>query len=265
MKMAICHYSNSGDTEARLQFLAGNIGNAKTDLFDMKKDPAPALDDYDIVGFAAFTDFGGPSKLVQDYLEALPEQDGKPAFVFNTYGFVSARTLAMFAEWVTDAGFTVVAGHSLHTPESYPRMIAKRKGFDYEPDKKGMRIFDAFIAKLDELIGSELAEGKTPPKAKIKADLMFRLMPVFERDKARRDMGEKHVIEAVCIECGTCEKGCPYHAIVLDPKPVFDMEKCYGCWYCYNHCPKQAIYTDKFKGVGHYPEPNEQIKDKLKV
>jgi Fe-S-cluster-containing hydrogenase component 2 len=43
------------------------------------------------------------------------------------------------------------------------------------------------------------------------------------------------------------------------------MSKCYGCWSCYNHCPKKAIYTRKFRGVGHYPKPNDLLKEKLKA
>ena len=78
-------------------------------------------------------------------------------------------------------------------------------------------------------------------------------------------MGEKHVDEALCTECGICEKGCPYGAIHLDPKPVFNMHKCHGCWSCYNHCPEQAIYTKKFRGVGHYPRPIDALKEKLRV
>ena len=86
----------------------------------------------------------------------------------------------------------------------------------------------------------------------------------MSRTMARKDMGEKFVDESLCTECGICEKGCPYNAIVLAPKPQFDMEKCYGCWYCYNHCPEKAIYTKKYRGVGHYPKANDQLVSKLK-
>ena len=72
-------------------------------------------------------------------------------------------------------------------------------------------------------------------------------------------------MEEFCIECGTCEKGCPYGAIKLDPKPKFDIEKCNGCWYCYNHCSNKAIYTKNFRGEGHYLKSIDQLKEKLKL
>jgi heterodisulfide reductase subunit A-like polyferredoxin len=76
-------------------------------------------------------------------------------------------------------------------------------------------------------------------------------------------MGIKYVDAELCKECHTCEKLCPYRAIKLDPKPVFDMGKCYGCWSCFNHCPNKAIYTKKFRGRGHYPKPIDSLKQKL--
>lgn len=78
-------------------------------------------------------------------------------------------------------------------------------------------------------------------------------------------MGEKYVVEEFCTECGVCEKGCPYGAIWLDPKPVFNMDRCHGCWSCYNHCPERAIYTKKYRGAGHYPRPSDLLREKLSI
>jgi len=66
-------------------------------------------------------------------------------------------------------------------------------------------------------------------------------------------MGEKFIEETLCNECGICKKLCPNGAIELNPKPVFDMDRCYGCWACYNHCPEKAIYTKKVKGKDIIP------------
>jgi ferredoxin len=114
-------------------------------------------------------------------------------------------------------------------------------------------------------IVKKILEGEEIQEKKIKIGLLSSIIPTFGRTKARRDMGEKFVDEALCTECGICAKGCPYGAITLLPKPQFDMTKCYGCWYCYNHCPEKAIYTKKYRGVAHYPRPNDHLREKLKI
>ncbi len=271
MRGIIFYYSNSGNTKLACQYIARNINNIDFDLLNIAKDSIPDLEIYDIVGFAAFTDFLGPSKLVQTFLEKLPKQDNKFAFVFNTYGFMSGKTLRILDKWVTERGFKVIAGYSLHTPESYPPMIAKGRGYEQAPSNKEMNEFNLFISELNRIIYDH-SEGKEIKRnlqirqmGKINIGLLNSLLPMFSRTKARKDMGDKYIDAMLCTECGTCEKICPYEAIKLSPKPIFDMNNCYGCWACYNHCPNKAIYTKKYQGIGHYPEPNNQLKEKLKV
>jgi flavodoxin len=59
MKGLICYYSGSVNTKLACQYLAGNITNAKFDFFNAVTDSDPQLNEYDVVGFATFTDFGG--------------------------------------------------------------------------------------------------------------------------------------------------------------------------------------------------------------
>jgi ferredoxin/flavodoxin len=264
MKGIIFYYSNSGNTKLACEYIVKNIKNAEIGLFDMVKDDIPGLNNYNIVGFATFADFLGPSKLVQTFIEKLPRQDNKFAFVFNTYGFISGKTLKILDKWVTAKGFKVILGYSLHTPESHPLMIAKGRGNEQAPNEKEMNKFNSFISELDKSLFL-LDKGKEIQKKNISIGLLNSLLPMWSRDKARKYMGEKYIDEALCTECGTCEKICPYEAIKLNPKPIFDMNKCYGCWACYNHCPNKAIYTKKYRGIGHYPEPNSQLREKLKV
>lgn len=263
MKGIIYYYSGSGNTKLACQYIAKSIENIEIDLFNVVKDNTPDLEKYNVVGFAAFTDFFGVSYLFEKFIENLSHQDNKPAFVFNTYGMISGKTLATFAKLITAKGFKVITGHSLHTPESFPPIISRGLSNKNAPNDKEMGKFNNFISELEQII-KDIKEGKEIKKAKIRIGFLNSILPKRSRTKAREDMGEKFVDESLCIECGTCKKSCPYAAIELDPKPVFDMTKCYGCWACYNHCPQKAIYTKKFRGVAHYPKPNEQLKEKLK-
>lgn len=264
MRSIICYYSGSGNTKLACEYIAGKLNNVKVDLFNLVKDGVPNLNNYDIVGFAAFTDFWGPPYFMQKFIEQLPSLNNKPAFVFTTYGFTSGKMLKIFDKWVSEKGFLVVAGHALHTPESFPPMVARGRGFDDSPNENDMKNFNGFISELDRII-KDIKAGKEIKKAKINIGFLNSILPTRPRTKARKDMGEKYVDENLCNECGICKKKCPYDAIILDPRPIFDMNKCYGCWACFNHCSKKAIYTKKFRSVGHYPKPNNQLKEKLKV
>ena len=195
---------------------------------------------------------------MQKFIQELPQQKNKAAFVFNTYGFMSGKTQGALDKWISAKGFLPVIGHKLHVPENYPPMILRGKGAENAPNTEELEEFKGFISELENII-TDIKDGKELKKGKIKSGLMM-----FGRTKARKDMGEKFVDEKLCTECGTCEKLCPYNAIILDPKPIFDMTKCYGCWSCYNHCPTKAIYTKKFRDIAHYPKPNKQLKEKLK-
>ena len=263
MKGVMYYYSGAGNTKLACRYIVGKMA-VPFDLVDVVKEEEVDLEPYDVVGFATFTDFGGPPYLFQTFMEGLPEQESKPAFVFNTYGFISGKTLRTMERTVAGKGFVVIAGHSLHTPESYPPMIARGRGYEEAPGEKELYAFDAFIDEMRELLG-KVEKGQDVKQKKVRVGLVNSMLPRFPRTKARQDMGEKYVDESLCTECGICEKQCPYEAIRLEPKPVFDRSKCYGCWRCYNGCPEQAIYTEKYRDGPHYPRPNDRLKEKLKV
>jgi len=258
----ICYYSGSGNTRLACQYIQNNINNVKFDLFNITKGSLPDLSVYDVAGFATFTDFLDPPHIFLSFIERLPVQDNKPAFVFNTYGFINGKTCYTLGKRAGCRGFKVVAGHSLHMPESYPPMVAGGNGNEQAPDGKELESFKRFVSQMDGAF-SLVKTGRATELKKAKFSFISRILPPLSRTRSKNDMGLKYVDTALCDECGICGKICPYHAIKMEPKPVFDMDKCYGCWSCYNHCPTKAIYTRKFRGTGHYPKPIESVKAKL--
>ncbi|MBE0635189.1 4Fe-4S binding protein [Candidatus Bipolaricaulota bacterium] len=259
MRGLICYYSGSGNTQLACEAIAARVGAIDFELFDVTTAPNPDLALYDLIGFATWAAFFNPPQRMKTFLESVPGQAGKPAFVFNTFGSVTARTLGTLDGWVRARGFHVIAGHSLHTPENYPPMIKRGLDFKDSPNEKELAAFETFIGLLDGLTKA-LAHGETVPARRMG---WTRLFPAFARTHSRRSMGEKFVDAEACTECGICRDRCPYGAITLDPKPVFDQSKCYGCWACYNHCPTQAISTRKVAGVTQYARPNDELLRKL--
>jgi ferredoxin len=264
LKGVICLYSGSGNTRLACQYIKNSLKSAEFDLFDITSGGTPNFDAYDVAGFATFTDFIDPPYLVKVFIERISPQREKPAFVFNTYGFISGKTQQTLSRWVTAKGFKVITGYSLQMPESYPPMVARGRGNEQATSKKESIKFKSFISGLEDSL-LLCSKGEEVRRKKQTFNLLGRVLPRYSRTHARHDMGIKYVDVSLCNECGLCEKLCPYKALKLDPKPVFDESKCYGCWRCYNHCPRKAIYTEKYRGAGHYPGPTASLKKKFEV
>jgi ferredoxin/flavodoxin len=260
MKGVLIYFSNTGNTKLACEYIKNHLNNIGLDLIDLKREKPLDLAQYDLVGFAAWADYLGPSQLINDYLAGLPQQHGKPAFVFNTFGTIKGGTLKGLHDRAARAGFNVVSAFALHTPENIPIVISNGITAADAPSNKELARFQAAIEKLD-LICRDLKEGN-PVKKEVRFGLADYLS-LFPRTKAKKEMGEKFVDRELCTKCGICKSVCGYSAIELSPYPVFDQEKCYGCWACYNKCPQKAIYTKKFRGKWHYPKPNEALAKKL--
>ena len=185
-----------------------------------------------------------------------------------------------FAKLAHSKEFNVLCGHSLHTPESYPPMRVRNRTYDTSPNPKELEKFDNFILRLDNILKT-VQSGEIPKRDKIKIGFLGTVLPAYSRTKSKRDFGEQNIDKENCLyfkylkwveegehgkkppQCRICEKLCPYEAVQLDSNPVFDHNKCNGCWSCYNHCPEGAIYTVKFKGEGQYPKPSKELESKL--
>jgi ferredoxin len=262
MKSIICYYSSIGNTRLACEAIARAVPCAGFELFDITSGAQPNLAGSDFTGFATFADFWGPPQLMKTFIEALPTQANRPAFVFNTFGGVNGGTLYQLARLARGRGFQVLAAHALHTPESYPVVIAGGRTFINSPSKKELDRFREFLRNLSQVAAEIKAGGGQEQRAR-RFGLAEQLWPVPSRTTARRTMGDKLVDAALCSLCGICATTCPYEAIRMNPGPEFDARRCYGCWGCFNRCPRKAIYTRKLRGEGHYPQPANELNKKL--
>lgn len=63
--------------------------------------------------------------------------------------------------------------------------------------------------------------------------------------------GKPHVVQDLCVGCGTCRKSCAHDAITIaDRKASIDHEKCVGCGRCIGACPRDAVVP----GIGNSNE-----------
>lgn len=259
MKGLICYYSGTGNTLLACRYLAKKVTAAEWTFFDILRDPTPDYSAYDVVGFATFTDYWSVPQRMLQFLKTVPEQKGRPAFLFMTHGMFLVLGMRDLGRAVRKRGFKTVAGIRLHTPENYPPIICAGLPFAQSPNEKELAGFHAALRNLDSL----LRAGRPLKNTKPGENALNALLPSLPRAMGRWVMGRKRVDQSLCVKCGTCEKGCPYHAITLAPYPRFDQKSCYGCWVCYNRCPRQAIYTAQYRSRGRHPKPLPQFADKL--
>ncbi|MFA6027833.1 MAG: EFR1 family ferrodoxin [Patescibacteria group bacterium] len=260
MRAIIFIYSNTGNTKLACDYLARKIPSVQWDFCDIKKCHDKIPDNYQLCGFASYTDAWDVPPYFKEYFTHLKKVNNIPAFVLNTFGFTSGRTLINLARLASEKGFQIIGGHSLHMPENYPPMISLGLGNKNAPNKKALLKFNEFINWLSITANDIDQEKEIIPK---KIDIgLNKILPRYPQSMIHGMIGEKKVNKDKCKKCGVCARSCPYKNIKLDPYPVFGQTKCSYCWACYNLCPQQAIYTTKYKKT-RYSRPNEALKEKF--
>jgi ferredoxin len=264
MKGAIFYHSNTGNTQLVCRSLARRLQGASFDLIDIAGKPPADIGAYDVVGFATWTYYLGLPPLFRQFLQNMPVQAKKPAFLLTTYGMMPGQALLQMDKLLTAKGWQVLGGHSLWVPESYPPYIVKGWASLEAPTPKELGEFENFTNRLNQQILA-LGNRQTPQRIPLKIGLLNRLIPPSAPQKARKEMGRLQVDASLCDGCGLCQAACQYQAIEMSATPTFQPDRCQACWACFNHCPRQAIFTEKIRGAGQYTQPAPELARKLAV
>jgi len=263
MKGIICYFSTTGNTKLACKYINSKVGNVEFEYYDITSANKPDFSNYDLIGFATYTDFFKPGKLMVEYIKSIKGND-KPAFVFNTYGQMSGNTLAIMSKNVKDSGFKLIEGYSLHVPENYPPLIKNGTTNEIFPTTEDLKSFNEFMTSLNSK-AKQLDSGDDVSEKQVKTNILISFMGKIMSGINMDKMGDKNVHKDQCTSCGVCAKVCPYDAIsMVDKHPSFDESKCHSCYSCYNKCHVKAIYTKKLDGVGHYAKPHVNLINKLK-
>lgn len=263
MKGLICYFSTTGNTKLACEHINSKIDKIEFDYYDITSSNEPNFSDYELFGFATFTDYFEPGKLMVRYMESI-KGDGKPAFVFNTYGQMSGNTLGSMARAIKESGFKLIEAYSLHVPENYPPLIKNGTTNENYPTDKELESFNEFMTNLNG-IAEKLIKGQVVSEKTVKRRVFFSIAKKLMSSMNMEEMGVKKVHKDRCTSCGICSKVCPYDAIeMIDGYPVFDESKCESCYACFNNCPTKSIYTKKLDGIGHYAKPHTKLVQKMK-
>lgn len=110
----VCASVSHGNTRRVADAIAGVLGASV--ISPESADPTGSdLDGHDLVGFGSGIYYGSFHSDLVAYIDALPPQDGTPAFLFATSGLAESRWLrfsASLVERLEHKGFEVVGGFS---------------------------------------------------------------------------------------------------------------------------------------------------------
>jgi ferredoxin len=262
MKGIIFYFSTTGNTLNVCKCIKRKVNNTSFELADIKNGEIPDISGYDVVGFATYTDYWGPPMLMQRFIQNIPKCSEKYAFVVNTHSGESGKTLMIMGDWIKTKGFRVIASASLSAPVNFPPAIAEGWSNEQDPSQEELDEFTKAIEALNDklkLIGDNHEVGEE----KIIISEKNMSLAYATRAAAKDEMGNIFVDNDLCNKCGKCERICGYKAVMLNPNPVFDQQKCYGCWACFNNCPTKAIYTEQIRGIGQYKSVSKRFLEKL--
>jgi flavodoxin/ferredoxin len=189
---------------------------------------------YDLVGIGHPIHGFDMPRIVYDFIDALPQVEGKRTFIFKTAGdFISVNNGA--------------------SKTAIKRL--RRKGYDvfYDriicmPANWAMKYDDAFskrlcytaIAKAEHMAGEILAGQERDLKINPVLRWGTRLLSWGE-DRGARRFGKNLTVTDACIDCDACIDNCPTNNIRRQNGRIAFGNDCVWCMRCIYACPQQAI------------------------
>jgi len=244
----IFYHSASGNTQWVAEKLAASLPGCGIEAEVRSIASRPRTDDlasYELIGFGCPVMGFRPSFAMTRFIQSLPPQAQKPAFLFTTYAGVLANTPWMLDGYLSDRGFVVLADQHFRGEVSWP--IARAAGLIINrglPNDTMLPSISRFAGTLAELSDRHKAGvlSRPAPFSRSRLNPFYYLSLLNSPARLRMMMGTKRVNRSLCTKCGWCAENCSAGAIDLTPYPTFS-KGCDGCWGCFNICPTGAIST----------------------
>jgi ferredoxin/flavodoxin len=260
MKINLYYYSASGNTRLVCEKLKIEI--PEIELIDITASRREISVEPEITGFATSTFYLNLPQVVEEFMDSINYVQKKPAFFIITYGMMPGKSIKRVSDKLKGKGFFLIDYHTLRMPESYPVFIAKNRNDENAPNEKEILDLMNFITDLKQKI-EQINEGKILIEKEVKPGFWNKIIPAPSSKKIMKQFGKLNVNLNLCNKCKMCLNSCLFNAIEFYDYPVFKMDKCTGCYTCYNKCPHQSIFTDKLNANWQYVNPSDKLKEKF--
>jgi len=237
MKCIILYFSQSGNTKkiARAIHKGMHPLVERCDLIPIERAAPRDLSVYDLVGIGSPTRSGPPPHL-RRFIQAIPRQPGKHAFIFYTHGVLFRRFLPAAVRLLAKRGFTVIGAKNWYGSVHHP-LFPTPYLTDGHPDEIDLADAENFGRGLPE-ISRRILSGE--------AQLVPPIPPLPPPRTMKRIVPEKRLNPQKCRypRCTLCMDNCPMKVIDLSVSPPVFPKRCQPCFFCEMICPEGAIEID---------------------
>ena len=258
MKSIVIYYSWTGNTKQIAEAIHSGMKELsdECDIARLGEMDTKELLNYELIGLGSFvSDFQEPAE-VTDFINAMPDLNGKYGFSFCTHGTCPGEYISRMVKALRGKGLTVTGWNDWYGSGFIP-LMPKPYYTDGHPDEVDLKEARKFgreimersqrIAKGETQLVPELPEKEEydklygvpiPPQEAPRMEefmaVMPELKPIYNAEKCNYP------------KCTICMDNCPTHSINLSESPQISYETCGPClvWFCEQLCPTGAIEVD---------------------
>lgn len=247
MKVLIICFSQTGNTLKAAREIETGIKEAGNhcEIVGLKGIDPGLFSRYDLIGLGCPVFYYREPFNVSDFIEALPDQNGRQWFIFCSHGSVLGLTLHSMTEKLRARGAKVIGSHHTYADGTipyypYPTVTT---GHPDDKDLAEARDFGKKISQCSKRIaqGDESCIAPTPP---VTEEWVMDEIKMLTREFLGQIMPKLSINEERCTLCGVCEEGCPVNGIEVSADPPRIQDPCILCLNCVKICPTCAIETD---------------------
>jgi ferredoxin len=256
MSTRIYWFSGTGNSLWAARRIASALGDAE--LVRITADTPMDLPAAERVGVVFPVYAWGPPRMVAEFLDRVPVEDGAYVFAVATFGGHPGATINAVERRLGNRGLSLDAGYTMRMIENYPPMGGA-------PDEATRRErFQAAEKRIDEIAG-EIASGERGyiERGFFLYDLVGRAIwkPAM---KSFRKGDKKFFTDDKCTSCGVCSRVCPAGDIEIAGGAPTWKGDCAACFACMFWCPEKAIHFGKVREkLVHYHHPDVSLDEML--
>jgi flavodoxin/ferredoxin len=247
MKTLIIYFSQTSNTRKIAECIYDGIINAKSEcnLKTLNDVEPTSLSDYELIGIGSPVFWYKEPFNVQDFLESLPEQNGRHWFVFCTHGNIIGDFFPSVTKKLNKKGATVIGFHNTYaniTVPFYPRP-SYTSGHPDSYDFEQAKAFGREIVERSQKINQN-DDDLIPEPGPVSSEEWIQESKALTKEAIKQFMPEFTINTDTCIQCHECEENCPVQGIDIEAEPPRIQDPCIYCWRCVTICPTLSVEAD---------------------